>query len=382
MKIIFLEAVQNLGGSKRSVIDMAEQLSKAGHQVLIVDFWGAHKGFRKAVEEKGIEFDVLCPESEAFVIRKGGLVTKGLRIIQYMYNRMSYKKNFNRISRTFKPDYVCVNSFKTLDILTNKSIYKIDYFVRGWSIEKSIKSRLYFLKYNLRFIAISEATRQAMHVQHGIPLSEIRVVKASIGSVPATGGNLKVSREFGLNNPIQLLHAGTFVKTKGHHITLIVAKALKDKGIHFKLKIAGLISVSDSSKHYYNELIKMLNDLNLSHEVEFIVNNNNLNEEMKKTDVFINPSYSEGLSRVCLEAMYHGKPVITNPAGGVTDFVIDNYSGALVNFNDIASFVESITRYYENPLILECHSTNAINIANSGYLTGNLKRALDNVYPN
>ena len=156
----------------------------------------------------------------------------------------------------------------------------------------------------------------------------------------------------------------------------------QDKGIHFKLKIAGLISVSDSSKHYYNELIKMLNDLNLSHEVEFIVNNNNLNEEMKKTDVFINPSYSEGLSRVCLEAMYHGKPVITNPAGGVTDFVIDNYSGALVNFNDIASFVESITRYYENPLILECHSTNAINIANSGYLTGNLKRALDNVYPN
>lgn len=380
MKIIFLEAVQNFGGSKRSVIDISTELMKAGHEVLIVDFWGANKDFRQAVETNNIPFQILLSRKVPLVMKKGSKLKKLKNIIDYSSERLIYKRNFQDIVNVFQPDYVCVNAFKTLDILSNNSFYKIDYFVRGWSLGNSVKTKFYLKKYKVRFIAISEATRHAIHIQNDIPLSNIIVVKAKVNNQPFTYIEEKEIK-FNIDNPINILHAGTFVKTKGHHVSVLIAHKLKEQGIHFRMRIAGLISVNDESEQYFNELKTMTSDLNLSDNIEFIVNNQNLTSEMERTHILINPSYTEGLSRVCLEAMSHGKPVITNPVGGVTDFIIDNYTGYLVDFNNIDQYVECIVQYYENPLVLKKHGLNSVNIINSGYLSKQLGQAIDKAYP-
>lgn len=382
MKIIFLEAAQNFGGSKRCVIDISTELMKAGHEVLIVDFWGANIDFRKAVEASHIPFQVLLSRKEPLVIKKGSKLNKFKNIIEYSNERMAYKRRFQDVVNSFQPDYVCVNTFKALDILSNSSSYKIDYYVRGWNIGNSAKSKFYLKKFTLRFIAISEATRHALYIQNGIPLSDIIVVKAEVNKQPVVYTDTKVNSNFSKENPINLLHAGTFIKTKGHHISVLVAHRLKEKGIPFKMKIAGLISVNEDSERYLNELKLMSSDLQVSDSIEFIVNNHNLSDEMVNTNILINPSFTEGLSRVCLEAMSHGKPVITNAVGGVTDFVIDNYTGYLVDFNNVDQYVECITKYYEDSQLLKEHGLNSINIINSGYLTKQLGQALNKAYPN
>lgn len=383
MRIIFLEAVHNFGGSKRSVIDMAEQLKNSGHDVLIVDFWGRNENFVKAVEDRGLNLKVLSPDNEPFVISSGSFLTKCFRFAQHYSDKISYKKTFKALASEFNADYVCVNCFKAIDILEANGKYKIDFFVRGWSIDRNIKSLFYFWKFKPRFVAISEASRQALHIQHGVSLSDIRVVKAAIASEPSIFKSILNSRlNFDKDNPINLFQAGTFAENKGHHTSLLIANELKKRGFNFKLKIAGLISSNDISKNYYKKLVKMRADLELCEEVEFIVNKNNLSDEMKKADIFLNPSFSEGLSRVCLEAMYHGKPVIGNPAGGVTDFIINDFSGYLVDYNDVDSFIKAIQRYYQNPEILDRHGINAVNIINFGYLSSSLKRDLENVYEN
>lgn len=382
MKIIFLEAAQNFGGSKRCVIDISTELIKAGHEALIVDFWGANIDFRKAVEDSNIPFQVLLNRKDPLVIKKGSKLKRFKNIMDYSNERLTYKRKFQDIVNNFQPDYVCVNAFKTLDILSNNASYKIDYYVRGWSIGDSIKTKFYLKRFTLRFIAISEATRHALHIQNDIPLSDIMVVKAKVGKQPVTYIDVEANLNFNKDNPINLLHAGTFIRTKGHHISMLVAHKLKEQDIHFKMKIAGLIIINEESEQYFNGLKMMLSKLQLSDSVEFIVDNHNLSYEMKNTNILINPSFTEGLSRVCLEAMSHGKPVITNAVGGVTDFVIDNYTGYLADFNNVDQYVEYIIKYYEDALLIKEHGLNSISIINSGYLSKQLGQALNKAYPN
>lgn len=380
MKIIFLEAVQNFGGSKRSVIEIANHLKNIGHEILIVDFWGANKEFKEAAKINNLAFNVLEPTNELFVIAKGSPSQRIPRLLKYFYKRIIYKKKFQEITRNFKPDYVCVNSFKTLDILSSNSNYKIDYYARGWNIGDNIKTKILLRKYSPRFIAISESTRHAIFLQNKIPLDSIRILKVTVGEEsfkkPQQDKNLFFCNE----NPIILFTAGTFIKSKGHHISILIAKALKEKGIYFKMRIAGLITMSVESKNYYNYLKEMIDNLDLKNEVTLIVNNHNLNDEIEKIHILIYPSFTEGLSRICLEAMAKGKPVIANPVGGITDFVISGYSGYLARFNDIENYVDNICQYYKNTSLYQQHCSRAIDIINSGYLLKNINENLKKIY--
>lgn len=380
MKIIFLEAVQNLGGSKRSILDIADELQKAGVEVLIVDFWGANEDFKEAISRKKLKFKTLKPTSKPFIINKGNIFTKTLKASRYLYERITYKNEFENIVNDFQPDYVCVNSFKTLDILSNKSSYKIDYYIRGWNIGNSFKANMLLKKYKPRFIVVSEATKHAIHLQNKIPLDKIKTVKTGFKEEQFDILLQEENCIFSKDKPILLMHAGTFVKTKGHHIAILVAKALKEQKIHFKLKLAGLITISDDSIRYYNKLKEMVLELDLIDEIEFIVDNKNLANEMNKIDVFIYPSYTEGLPRVCLEAMSKGKPVIANPVGGIVDLITTGYAGYLTDFNNIDDYTFYIIKYYTNPMLYRDHSFRSVDIINSSYLLDSLSKSLLMVY--
>src|SRR5690554_476117 len=380
MRIIFLEAVQNFGGSKRSIIDISEQLKILGHDVLLVDFWGSNEEFNNAVKSRGLKMEVLEPRVSPFILSHQSRVIKIKNNLMYFFARLKYKRMFRKISNRYKPDYVCINTSKALDILSKNQGYEIDYYVRGWRLINSLRDRVLIRKYNPRFIAISEATRQAISIQRNLSLDNIRVLKVALREENfAQPNRIEVSR-FNKEKPIKLLHAGTFVRNKGQHIAIEIARSLKDQGFNFKLKLAGLISAGSVSNRYYEELKKMVSDYNLEGNVEFVVNNHDLSQEFDASDVFVYPSQSEGLSRVCLEAMAKGKPVVANPAGGITDFLIDGFNGFLVLNNNIDDYVLAISKYYSSPRLCVVHGDNGVAVVNSGYLNRSYREALLKIY--
>jgi glycosyltransferase involved in cell wall biosynthesis len=61
-----------------------------------------------------------------------------------------------------------------------------------------------------------------------------------------------------------------------------------------------------------------------------------------KSDIFVLPSYSEGLSMGCLEAMAFGLPVITTPVGAMPEVIKDGENGVITPIGNHEKLAENI----------------------------------------
>lgn len=108
------------------------------------------------------------------------------------------------------------------------------------------------------------------------------------------------------------------------------------------------------------KLTSMIQDPNFLNQIDFIgyVTGKSKNDALKDCDVFILPSYYEGLPVSILEAMGHGKPVIGTRVGGVPSIVEESVNGWLFDagqfnqldtiFDEIVNHRFSINQYQQN----------------------------------
>jgi glycosyltransferase involved in cell wall biosynthesis len=117
---------------------------------------------------------------------------------------------------------------------------------------------------------------------------------------------------------INLLFVGGLDKRKGVDILLNSINLIEDIVINLDL-------VGDGKNRLeYESLAETLNEnININFH-GFIKNGPELYNFYKKADVFILPSFSEGLPRVLYEAMSHGCPVITTPVNSVPFLFTNN----------------------------------------------------------
>lgn len=75
--------------------------------------------------------------------------------------------------------------------------------------------------------------------------------------------------------------------------------------------------------------------LGIADRVQFIANAEGpeLRDQLRSFDLFVVPSYQEGLCIAALEAMSCGCPVISTRCGGPEEFVVDGTTGFLVGFD-------------------------------------------------
>jgi len=69
-------------------------------------------------------------------------------------------------------------------------------------------------------------------------------------------------------------------------------------------------------------------------------------------DVYILPSYNEGLPISILEAMSFSKPVISCPVGGIPEIVKNNENGILVEPGNLEELKNAILTFIDNPRLL------------------------------
>jgi N,N'-diacetylbacillosaminyl-diphospho-undecaprenol alpha-1,3-N-acetylgalactosaminyltransferase len=97
------------------------------------------------------------------------------------------------------------------------------------------------------------------------------------------------------------------------------------------------------------EFIKM----NHGAQIKFLGKREDIREILFLTDIYVLPSYREGLSRTILEAMSMGKAVVTADVAGCRDAVENEANGLLVKAKDSKSLMNAIEKLILDNMLRE-----------------------------
>lgn len=102
-------------------------------------------------------------------------------------------------------------------------------------------------------------------------------------------------------------------------------------------------------------------------------------ELLNDCDVYILPSYNEGLPISVLEAMSYGKPVISTNVGGIPEIVKPGYNGWLFQPGDHEALTTIIKEVLDNRDKLQEYGNNSLLITRD-YTPGSVVRSLEKLY--
>jgi phosphatidylinositol alpha-1,6-mannosyltransferase len=150
-----------------------------------------------------------------------------------------------------------------------------------------------------------------------------------------------------------LLTVGRLIDRKGQDMVIRALPKIINHVPKLKYRIIG-------EGPYRANLEKLAKELMVNEYVEFIgpVQDSDLIREYKSCDLFVMPSREsaediEGFGIVYLEASACGKPIIGGKSGGVSDAVLDNQTGILVDPTNIDEIANSVVNLLKNPLLAE-----------------------------
>lgn len=135
-------------------------------------------------------------------------------------------------------------------------------------------------------------------------------------------------RCFDNKRTLSVLYLGRIEKNKGVDYIFEAAKCLKADGVPFTLYFAGK---EETEGEYISRFQTEFGDLFTYHGVVFGKEKNDL---LKQCDVFLLPSFYEGLPMSLIETMSYGiVPVVTN-VGSISSVVTDKQNGIFVKIKD------------------------------------------------
>lgn len=145
---------------------------------------------------------------------------------------------------------------------------------------------------------------------------------------------------------LKIIFIGRIDKDKGLEEILSALKALKNK-INYHFYLAG---TGPDEQKFIPKCMENLGDkfsylevLNSTEKIPFFQN----------ADIFLLPTYFEGLPNALLESMAYGVVPIVTPVGSIPEVVIDEKNGFIVPLNDYHSISDKITMLYNDRNLLE-----------------------------
>ncbi len=106
----------------------------------------------------------------------------------------------------------------------------------------------------------------------------------------------------------------------------------------------------------------------------------NIPDVLRRFDIFVLPSLSEGISNTLLEAMASGVPVVATAAGGNVELVEDGYCGRLFPPGDVATLARLLAGYIADPLLRQAHAITARRVAVERFSLDTMVRKYEEIY--
>lgn len=310
-------------------------------------FWGGgeklHYDYALAFYQKGYQVIVItAPNSELYK----RLVNKKVKVYLLKNKNISFLNPFKiiglvKILKKENVDTILFSSSKDFKFASIASkIAKVEniIYLRGLAvpIKASKINKILFKHVLTHIIANSYATKNTIlaHIKDESIRRKTDVIYHGIETMQKT--TFKKIKD----DAIILGNAGRLTFQKGHDYLLQIAKLLKEKGLNFRLYIAGEGELKE-------KLMQQIIHLELTNEVYLLGFVENMEDFMSKIDIFLLTSRWEGFGYVLVEAMAKSKPIVAFNISSNPE-LINNQNGFLANYPDLEDFTNKTAQLISN----------------------------------
>ena len=173
---------------------------------------------------------------------------------------------------------------------------------------------------------------------------------------------------------VGLLYLGVIGQRKGIYDIL---NALKDNKDFFKGKVVLRIGGNQEEE----KLQACINEYGLQGMVKFegFVSGEKKIECLNWADVYILPSFNEGLPIGILEAMSYRHPIISTPVGGIPEVVKDGVNGIMVKPGNVQEIAKAISAFVRDKKLVEEYGMHSIELVKP-YLPETVFATLSEMY--
>ena len=334
-KVIYVVTKSNFGGAQRYVLDLATHAESFGYVPFVIA--GGNGILFEKLAEKNIEYFSL-PE-----------LKRDVRVIQEI-------KTFVALLRIFqkeKPDVVHLNSSKIggLGSLAARiaRVPHIIYTVHGWVFnedrpwwQKGIISFLTWLTVLFSHTTITICNHDHRQGKY-FPFLQDDIARIHNGiDTPSFLSREEALQELGVRIPSTAFILGTIgeLHTNKGHIFLL--KAFTE--VYKQYPDMHLVIIGEGEERETLETYILEHDLTDNvHLVGFV---DNASRMLESLDIFVFPSFKEGLPYVLLEAGHAKLPVIASRVGGIPDIIKNTQTGILIHPHTIEDIQANITKLY------------------------------------
>lgn len=261
----------------------------------------------------------------------------GYPVLSYGPADIGVMENINRIINREKPDYILTQGYKS-NIMTWLAFLRFRFKAKMITVQHGIlfpmsgRTSIYFKTdiFLRRMLRVPTIT-----VSHDTAIKLIDNWKIRRGLIRVLHNPIENSQKIREQNKVFTIgFASRLLKEKGIGDLLEALKMLKGKN-KFRLLIAGDGPLLSDLEAYVNEN-------NLKDEVVFLGSVKDMTGFYNKLDLFVFPSWGEGLPYVVLEAMAHKVAVVATKVGGIPEIIEDRRSGFLTKAKDVENLKNTI----------------------------------------
>jgi glycosyltransferase involved in cell wall biosynthesis len=331
MKILHLRASNFYGGPERQLHIHAALAQKAGYEIIIASFSedGKSPEFLQVIAGDGIK-------THLFGVRNAYDMRAIALIKQYVID--------------FGIDIICTHDYRS-HLIVYRAIKdtkaKWIAFSRGWT-KDTLRVRVYslldkiFIRFADHIVAVSQAQKNKL-TRLFVPSDMISVVHNAIELERLSSiEKVDIRKRFGFSEDnIIAISGGRFSFEKGQAVLVRAAELAIKKNNNLRFVLFGNGPDLDKIK-------ALIKHKKLEEKVFCPGFEKNLLGCLKSVDMLINPSFSEGLPNIVLEAMALKVPVVATSVGGVPELIVDGESGLLVPAGNWKSMAEAIVKVSQN----------------------------------
>jgi glycosyltransferase involved in cell wall biosynthesis len=342
--ILFIHQSVDLYGSDKTLLLLLSKLDKTQFNPVVVL---PHEGpLTVALEEKNIKV-VIAPV---------------LKLYRKMFSPKNMASFFKQIKKTVATLDKLNNEYKfdliysnTLAVLSGMMYAKRRGIKHIWHVHEIIvhpKSIAYIFpkllnRYADVVVCNSNATKKNL-VDRVSQLESKSIVIHNGIEVDKYASKVSTKANLGYNETdIIITLVGRINRLKGHK--WLLKTFVNYLYLHNNVKLLFVGSPVVGQEYYLEEIEHFITENNIQDKVKIHRYTSNLNRIWNSTDIAVMPSTeAESFGLVAVEAMLANKPVIGSNHGGLTEIVVHEETGYLVEPNNDKALYEAIQKLIEN----------------------------------